>query len=134
MRVPLCVFCCFYLCGFNILPLPLLFIILITVCHGVFLLGSSCIRLCASWIWMTFLSEVREVFNYCILNMSSAHFSLSFSSRIPVMSVLVHTQCYPRSLLKHPNFFSFFFLFMEVISTNLSSISLISSFYHLVYC
>jgi len=39
MRIPLCVICCFSLAAFNIYYLCLIFVSLITMCLGVFLLG-----------------------------------------------------------------------------------------------
>ena len=53
MGVPLYVICCFSLLVFNNFSLSLIFVNLIIMCLGVFLLG--CIlpgTLCASWTWV----------------------------------------------------------------------------------
>ena len=54
MGFPLYVTCCFSLAAFNILSLCLVFVSLISICLGVFLLGfllDGTLR--ASWIWLT---------------------------------------------------------------------------------
>ena len=52
MGFPLCVTCCFSLAAFNFLPLCLVFVSLISMCLGVFLLGFILYgTLCASWLF-----------------------------------------------------------------------------------
>ena len=54
MGFPLYVTCCFSLAAFNILSLCLVFVSLISMCLGVFLLGFILyVTLCAFWIWLT---------------------------------------------------------------------------------
>ena len=63
--VPLFVICCFCLIAFNNFSLSLIFVNLITVCLGMFLLGFILPgSVCASWTWVTILSHVTEVFDY----------------------------------------------------------------------
>ena len=58
MGFPLNVTCCFSLAAFNILSLFLVFVSLISMCLGMFLLGFILYgTLCASWTWLT-------IFNY----------------------------------------------------------------------
>ena len=65
MGIPLCVICCFSLATFNICSLCLIFINLIDMCLGVFVLGLS-------WLGLSgflgpecyFLPHFREIFNY----------------------------------------------------------------------
>ena len=53
MGFPLYVTCCFSLAAFNVLSLCLVFVSLISMCLGVFLLGYILyVTLCASWIWL----------------------------------------------------------------------------------
>ena len=53
MGFPLYVTCCFSIAAFNILSLCLVFVSLIRMCLGVFLLGFILYgTLCASWIWL----------------------------------------------------------------------------------
>ena len=54
MAFPFYVTCCFSLTAFNNLYLCLVFVHLISMCLGVFLLGFVLYgTLCASWIWLT---------------------------------------------------------------------------------
>ena len=55
MGFPLRVTCCFSLAAFNILSLCLVFVSLIIMCLGAFLLGFILYgTLCASWTWLLF--------------------------------------------------------------------------------
>ena len=110
MGVFLYVICCFSLVAFNILPL--IFIILITVCLGVFLLeiippGT----LCVSWTWLTIsFSILGEVFNYYLFKYFLRSFSLSSPSGTPIMQMLVHLMFFQRSL-RLSSFLLFFLLY-----------------------
>ena len=54
IEFPLYVTCCFSLAAFNILSLCLVFVTLITMCLGVFILGFILHgTFCASWTWLT---------------------------------------------------------------------------------
>ena len=93
MGVFLYVICCFSLVAFNILPL--IFIILITVCLGVFLLeiippGT----LCVSWTWLTSsFPHVKEVFSYYLFEYFLRSFLLS-PSGTPIMCPWKKTKCF----------------------------------------
>ena len=58
--------CCFSLVAFNILSLCLIFVSLIRMCLGMFLLGFILFgTLCDSWTWIDYyLLHVGEIFNY----------------------------------------------------------------------
>jgi len=63
MGFPLYVTCYFFFAAFNILSLCLVFVSLMSMCLGMFLLGFILYgTLCASWTWLTF--PVGELFNY----------------------------------------------------------------------
>ena len=81
MEVPLYVICCFSLVAFNILSLYLIFVSLITMCFGLFLIGFILAgTLCVSWAWLTnFLSHVREVFRYYLFRYFLRSFLSLFS-------------------------------------------------------
>ena len=65
MGFPLYIICCFFLAAFNILSLCLVFLSLICMCLGVFLLGYILYQtLCASWTLLYFLYHVGEILNY----------------------------------------------------------------------
>ena len=67
MGFPLYVTCCFSLAAFNILDLCLVFVILISMCLGVFLLGFIlCGTPCTSWTWLTisFFSAYNHFKNF----------------------------------------------------------------------
>ena len=76
MGFPLYVTCCFSLAAFNVLSLCLVFISLISMCLGMFLLGFILYgTLCASWTYhLPF--HVEEIFNY---NLFKNFLILSFS-------------------------------------------------------
>ena len=55
MGFPLCVTCCFPLVAFNIFSLYLIFVSLISICLGIFLLGFILFgTLCTLWTWVMF--------------------------------------------------------------------------------
>ena len=63
MGFPLYVSCCFSLAAFNILSLCLVFVSLISMCLGVFLLGFLLYgTLCASWTWLAISFSMLEKF------------------------------------------------------------------------
>ena len=66
MGVPLYVICCFSLVTFNNFSLSLIFVSLITVCLGVFLLGFILPGTSLRFLDLIdyFLSHIREAFNY----------------------------------------------------------------------
>ena len=126
MGVSLYVICCFSLVAFNILPL--IVIILITRCLGLFLLGIIPPgTLCASWTWLTISFPTLGKFS---ASMSSPIFSGPFSlfspSGTPIMWMLENLTLSQRSLrLFFFPFHSFFYILsVTVISTILSSRSL----------
>ena len=76
MGFPLYVTCCFSLAAFNILSLFLVFVSLISMCLGVFLLGFILYGiLCASWTWLTVSFSMLGKFSTII---SSKIFSYPF--------------------------------------------------------
>jgi len=141
--------CYFSLAVFNICSLCLIFVNLINMCLGVFLLGFP--------VWDPlgflalgdyFLPHFREVFNYYLLKYFHMVFFSSYSGT-PMIQILGHLTLSQRSL-RLSSFllirFSFF-LSDSFISTILSSTSLILSsasvillfvasrvFFYLIYC
>ena len=118
---------------FNILSLCLVFVSLISMYLGVFLLGFILYgTLCASWIWLTISVSLMGKFWTII---SSKIFSYPFfffsssSSGTPIIQILVSLRWFLRSLRLSSALFILFTLFCssEVISTILSSSSLIRS-------
>ena len=91
--------------------LSLIFVILITVCLSVFLLGFILLgTLCASWTWLTISFPMSGKFSAIISsNIFSGPFSLISTFGTPIMPVLVHLMLSQRSL-SCLHFFSFFFL------------------------
>ena len=78
MGTPLQVTLCFSLSAFKILSLSLTFGILIMMCLGVVLFGSNLFgTLCASWTYVYFLCQIREVFFHYFF---SNKFLISWSS------------------------------------------------------
>ena len=76
MGFPLYVTCCFSLAAFNILSLCLVFVSLISICLGVFLLGFILYgTLCACWTWLTISFSMLGKFSTII---SSKIFSYPF--------------------------------------------------------
>ena len=131
MEFPLYVTCCLSLAAFNILSLCLVFVSLISMWLGVFLLGFILYgTFCASWTWLTIFFSMLGEFSTII---SSKIFSYPFffpSSEIPIIQMLVCFILSQRSLRLSSLFIILFILFcsLDVISTLLSSSSLISFF------
>ena len=92
MGFPLYVTCCFSLAAFDILSLCLVFVHLISMCLGVFLLGFIlCGTLCASWTWLTISFSMLGKFSTIISsNIFSYLFFFSSSSGTPIIQMLVH--------------------------------------------
>ena len=120
MDVPLYVICCFPLVAFNTLPLSLIFIHLITLYLGVFLLGFILPEtLYASWTWLTISFPILGKFSGIISSMFSQVISLS-SSGTPIMQMLVHLMFSQRSCKLFSFIFILFsiFCYMAVLSTS----------------
>ena len=66
MRIPLCVICCFSLATFNIYSLCLIFVSLINMCLGVFLLGFILYETLFLELGGCFLPHFRKVFDCCL--------------------------------------------------------------------
>ena len=128
MGIPLYVICCFSFIAFNIFSLPLIFVNLINMYLGVFLLYPVWDSLHFLDLGDYFLSHVREVFDY---NLFKYFLSLFLSSLFgtPIMRMLVHLMLSQRSLKLSSCLFFLFSLIcsVAVISTILSSSSLIRS-------
>ena len=126
---PLYVTCCFSLAAFNILSLALVFVTLINMCLGMFLLGFILYgTLCASWTWLTISFSMWGKFSTIISSkIFSYPFFFSSSSGTPMIQMLVCLILSQRSLRLSSVLFILFTLFCssEVISTILSSSSLI---------
>ena len=112
MRFPLYVTCCFSLAAFNILSLCLVFVSLISMCFGMFLLGFILYgTLCTSWTWLTVSFSVLGKFTTIISSkILSYPFFFSSSSGTPIIWMLVHLILSQRSL-RYPQSFSFFLLY-----------------------
>ena len=81
-----------------------------------------------SWIWMSFLSQVREVFSYYFFKWILCSFLTLFSFWDPIMGMLVCLTSFQRSFkLIFKNSFFFLFCLVWVVSTILSSSLLICS-------
>ena len=130
MGFPLYVTCCFSLAAYNILSLFLVFVSLISMCLGVFLLGFILYgALCASWTWLTIsFSMLGIISNYNLFKNFLIPFLFS-PSGTPIIQMLVHLIWSQRFLRLSSILFILFILFCssEVISTILSSSSLIHS-------
>ena len=114
--------------AFNILSLCLVFVSLISMCLGVFLLGFILYgTLCASWTWLTLSFSMLGKFSTIISSkIISYPFFFSSSSGTPIIQVLL---CLIFSQRLSSVLFILFTLFCssEVSSTVLSSSSLIRS-------
>ena len=125
------VICHFSLVAFNIFSLSLIFVNLITMCLGVFLLGFILPgTLFASWTQLTVSFPMLGNFSAIITsNIFSGPFTFSSLSGTPIMRMLVHLMLSQRSLRLSSFLFILFSLFcsMAVISTILSYRSLIHS-------
>ena len=104
--------CYFSLVDFNILSSSSVFVCLITMCLGMFLLGFiPPWTLCTSWAWLTISFPMFGKF----LALNSTHIFLrsflSSPSWISIMRLLVHLMLSQKSLRVPSFFFSFFFLY-----------------------
>jgi len=131
MGVPLYFACCFSLAAYNTLSLCLVFVSLISMCLGMFLLGFMLYgTLCASWTWLAISFSMLGKFSTII---SSNNFSHSFfffsSSETHIIWMLVHLVWSQKYLRLSSALFILSTLFCSsvVISTILSSSSLICS-------
>ena len=131
MGFPLYGTCCFSLAAFHILSLCLVFVSLIRMCLGVFLLGSILYgTLCASWTRLTISFSILGKFSTIIsLKIFSCPFFFSSSSGTPIIRMLVHLILSQRTLRLSSVLLILFTVFCssEVISTVLSLSSLIRS-------
>ena len=112
MGVPLYVICCSSLVAFNIFSLYLIFLNLITICLGVFLLGFILPgTLYTSWTWVTVSFPMFAKFSAIISSsIFSGPFSLSSPSGTPIMQMFVHLTLSQRSQAVFISFHSFFFI------------------------
>ena len=125
MEIPVFVIGCFFLVAFNVFSL--IFISLITMCLGMFLLRFILPGTCASWSWVTVSFTMLGMFS---LQIFSLVLSLClFLVGIPIMHMLVHFILSQKSLILSSLLFILFPLSCSkaVISTILSSSSLLCS-------
>ena len=120
MRVLLCAICHFALVVFNILPLSLIFVSLITMCLAVFLRGFI---LPGTLHFLDlvdyFLFRLRQVFSYYLFKYFLRSFLSLFSFQDSYNMNLVYLMLFQRSL-RLSSFlfflsFSFFFLIYSVL-------------------
>ena len=109
LRVPLYVICRVSLVAFNASSLSLIFVSLIAMYLGVFLLGFILPGTLFLDFVDYFLSHVREVFSYYLVKYFIRSF-LSSPSGTPIMWMLVCLMLSQRSL-RQSSFFSFFSLY-----------------------
>ena len=111
MAVPLYVICCFSHVALNILSLSLLFVIFITMCLSVFLLGFTLLgTLYDSWTWLTISFSMLGTFSAIISsNIFLDPFSRS-SSGTPIMQMFMHLMLFLRPL-RFSSFLFFCILF-----------------------
>ena len=82
MEIPMFVIGCFFLVAFNVFSL--IFINLITMCLGIFLLRFILPGTCTSWSWMTVSFTMLGMFSAAITsNIFSGPFSLPFPCGYP---------------------------------------------------
>jgi len=133
MGFPLYVTCCFSLAAFNILSLYLVFVSLISLCLGLFLLGFILYgTVCLLDLIDYFLFHVGEIFkynlfkNFLILFLFLFIFWSSYNLNVSVFDIVLEVS---ETILSFFFFFILFTLFCssEVISIILSSSSLIRS-------
>ena len=132
MGFPLYVTCCYSLDAFNILSLFLIFVSLISMCLGIFLLRFILYgTLCASWNWWNISFSMLGNFSTIISSKIFVFTFFLFSSfGNPVTQMLVHLILSQTSLRLSSVLFILLTLFFssKVISTILSSSSLIYSY------
>ena len=110
MGFPLYVTCCFSIAAFNILSLCLVFVSLISMYLGVFLLGFILYgTLCLLDLIDYFLFDVEEIFNYNLFKNFFIPFLFLLFSWDPYNLMLLHLIVSQRSL-----FFSFFLLYFAL--------------------
>ena len=138
MGIPLYVICCFSLLAFNIFSLYLIFVSLINMCLGVFLLGYTPVWDCLHFLDLLdfFLSHVREVSSYYLFKYFIRPFLFFFFFWDPYNLNVCMFNVVPEISERLSSFlFILFSLFcsMAEISTILSSRSLICSL-PLLFC
>ena len=136
MGFPLYVTCCFSLAAFNILSLCLIFVSLISMYLGMFLLGFIlCGTLCASWSWLTISFSMFGKYSTTISSKILSYsffFSSSFGTR--VIWMLVHLILSQRSLRPIlSSFHSFSFILLLSSYFHHSVIQPIYGFFCLIY-
>ena len=111
MGIPLHVVFYFFFAAFNIFSLNLIFVSLINMCLGVFLLGFILYgALCASWTWVAISFPMLGKFSTIISsNIFSDPFFFSSSSRTPIIRILVCLELSQRSLRLSSILFILFF-------------------------
>ena len=108
------VICYFSLVAFNILFLPLIFVSLITMCFGVFLLQDIpkyILTETASWTLLAISLPTLEKFSAISLNIFVGPFSLSSHSGTLILQMLVHLMLDQRYLMLSSFLFILFFLY-----------------------
>ena len=100
------------LVAFNILTLCLVFVSVISICIGMFLLGFALYGiLSASWTWLTISFSLLGKFSTIISSkIFSYPFFFSSSSGTHIIWMLVHL-ILSRGLRDYPQFFLFFLLY-----------------------
>jgi len=113
MGFPLYVTCCFSPAAFNILSLCIVFVSLISMCLGMFLLGFILYgTLYASWTWLTIsFSMLGRLSTIISSKIFSYPFFFSSSSGTPIMQMFLHLTLSQRSW-DYPQFFSFFYFIL----------------------
>ena len=90
MGFPLYVTCCFSLAAFNILSLCLIFVSLINMCLGMFLLGFILYgTLCTSWTWLTISFSTLGKFSSIISSKFFSYLLFFYSPGTPIIWMLV---------------------------------------------
>ena len=93
MGFPLYVTCCFFLAAFHALSLCLVFVSLISMCLGMFLLGFILYGiLCASWTWLTISSSMLGKFS-TIFSSNIFLYSFFFSSSSSAAAAKLPQSC-----------------------------------------
>ena len=115
MGFPLYVTYCFSFAAFNILSLCLVFVSLISMCLGVFLLGFILYgTLYASWTWLTIsffmLGKISTIVSSTIFSFPFFFSSSSGTSIIQIMVHLILFQRFPEAILS--SFHSFYFILL----------------------
>ena len=95
---------------FNILYLCLVFVSLISMSLGMFLLGFILYgALCTSWTWLTISFPMLEKFSTIISSKNLSYTFFFSSSRTSIIQILMHLNYW--GLWDYPQFFSFFLLY-----------------------